>query len=67
MQELNNRELGIIAEFTAALIAAMERRAQPSAPFSWPALFAEMNGIDLDNPPFADGRHLRRGSAEDAA
>jgi hypothetical protein len=66
MQELTNRELGIIAEFTVALIAAMERRTQASAPFSWPDWFAEMNGIDLDNPPFADGRHLRR-AAEEAA
>jgi hypothetical protein len=38
----------------------MERRAQPPEPFSWPKWFAEMNGLDLDNPPFADGRHLKK-------
>jgi hypothetical protein len=26
----------------------------------WPRWFAEASGVDLENPAFADGRHLRR-------
>jgi hypothetical protein len=64
MQGLDNRELGILAEFAVALLEAKERRARPVEPFNWPRWFAEMNGLDLDNPPFADGRHLRRAAQQ---
>jgi hypothetical protein len=59
-EQLDDRSLKVIAQFTVELLAAMERRGQSAEPFSWSKWLAEMNGLDLDNPPFADGRHLRR-------
>ena len=59
-QQLDDRSLRLIAQFTVALLAALEERGQPAEPFSWPKWLAAANGIDLDNPPFADGRHLQR-------
>ena len=57
--------LKVLARFTAELIAEMER--QPRHERSWPEWFAAMHDINFNNPPFADGRHLRRGPAGDAA
>ena len=52
-------EIKTIAEFTAALIVALEQREHIKQQMSWPEWFAAVHGIDLDNPPFADGRHLK--------
>jgi hypothetical protein len=59
MQQLDETALKVLASFTAELMAAMERRSQPATPLSFPEWLAAAHGIDLDNPPFADGRHQR--------
>jgi hypothetical protein len=59
-QQLDDRSLKLIAQFTAELLAAVEERGRSAEPFSWPEWLAAINGIDLNNPAFADGRHLRR-------
>ena len=58
--QMDEHSLKLIAQFTVELLAAMERRGGQSAdPLAWPKWLAAINEIDLENPPFADGRHLR--------
>ena len=60
---LDDRSLKVLAQFTSELLAA-ERRAPA---ISWPRWFAEMSGVDLANPAFADGRHLKKRAADHEA
>jgi hypothetical protein len=61
MAEHTDTDIKLIAVFTAELFAAMERHRQERETLSWPEWFAAVHGVDLDNPPFADGRHLKPG------
>jgi hypothetical protein len=63
MTEIDERSLKILARFAVEVMAASERRAPPAAPHNWLRWFAEANGIDLENPPFMDGRHLKKKAA----
>ena len=63
-QQIDERSLKVLAQFTSELLAATERRAPT---FSWPRWFAEMSGVSLDNPAFADGRHLKKGASDHEA
>jgi hypothetical protein len=40
----------------------MERHRQERETLSWPEWFAAVHGVDLNNPPYADGRHLKPGA-----
>lgn len=65
MTEIDQQSLKLLARFMVEVMAASERQAPPAVPYSWPRWFAEAHGIDLANPPFADGRHLRKKVAAD--
>jgi hypothetical protein len=62
MEERADTDIKLIAAFTAELLAAMERHRQERETLSWPEWFAAVHGVDLNNPPYADGRHLKPGA-----
>jgi hypothetical protein len=60
MEQRADIDIKLIAVFTAELLA-MERHRQERETLSWPEWFAAVHGVDLNNPPYADGRHLKPG------
>jgi hypothetical protein len=60
MQLDTERELEIIAAFVARLISAIESRSTREEPLSVLEQMARDAGIDFDNPPYADGSHLKK-------
>lgn len=67
MDNIDERSLKLLARFAVEILAATaEHRPAPAAELrNWPRWFAEMSGVDLDNPRFADGRHLKGKKAAD--
>jgi hypothetical protein len=54
------RALGLELDWDELLAA--ERHRQERATLSWPQWFAAVHGVDLANPPYADGQHLKPGA-----
>jgi hypothetical protein len=58
--QLQTEQLKILAAFIAELLAAMKQRSPRPQSLSWLERRATECGLDLSNPPFADGRHLKQ-------
>ena len=53
-------EFKVIAAFCAELISAIESRSARGQELTPWERFIRDHNIDLDNPPYADGRHLKQ-------
>jgi hypothetical protein len=64
MQQLDERSLRMIADFTVELLVSLERRSHPSTPpLPWTERLARAHGLNIDDPPYAaDGRHKEQRS-----